>query len=265
MTSSTSRELGVYVTTCDEMSFCLQAFCYLFNKFWPYETTINVLGYEDLKFDLPNNVKFHSLGKDLGADNWSNDMIKFFSDNKEHDYFLMAPEDGFLIKEVDENLLNAALFYSKSSFNANKSFLRFGLTDCVSSRPHHVLGKLNESSDLILSAPFSDYRHSLQHSIWNRENFLKMLKPNMNPWQIELDEAARNDGFDVLAFRGKCPIHIGHSYMKGKKVPTWYKDVWEVINGNAGLNKNDIDFIESSGWLPEIQPRVRRDSSGNVI
>lgn len=265
MTNSTSKELGIYVTTCDEMSFCLKTFCYLFNKFWPYETIINVLGYEEPNFDLPKNVKFHSLGRDLGAENWSNDMIKFFSENKEHDYFMMAPEDGFIIKEVDEKLINFALNFSKLFYESRGKFLRFGLTDCVSSRAHDVIDRTLEGSPVILSGESVDYWHSLQHSIWNRESFLKMLKPNMNPWQIELDESARFDGTDVLAFQGKCPIHVGHGYMKGKKVTRWYADVWRHLNGNSGLDDSEIAFIESQNWLPEIDPKIKRDGGGVII
>lgn len=265
MINNTSKKLGIYVTTCDEMSFCLKTFCYLFNKFWPYETTINVLGYSNPDFDLPENVVFHSLGKDLGAENWSNDMINFFSTCKDYEYFMMAPEDGFLIKEVDKELLDIALFYSKRVNEISGKFLRFNLTHCVSSRPHYCLENVNNNSTVIESAYDADYRHSLQHSIWNRENLLKMLKPDMTPWQIELDESARFDGTNVLAFSGKCPIHIGHAYMKGKKVTSWFSDVWQHMNGHTGLEQSEIEFVESQNWLPEINPRVKRDGSGIII
>jgi hypothetical protein len=92
-----------------------------------------------------------------------------------------------------------------------------------------------------------------------------MLKPNMNPWQIELDESARFDGTDVLAFQGKCPIHVGHGYMKGKKVTRWYADVWRHLNGNSGLDDSEIAFIESQNWLPEIDPKIKRDGGGVII
>lgn len=263
MTSNIS-DLGIYVTTCDEMSFCLSTFCYLFNEFWPVRAEINVLGYEKPELELPENVVFHSLGKDRGAEYWTNDMIDFFSSWKKHEYFLMAPEDGFLIKPVDENLMNFALKVSKDVYSHDGTFLRFGLTHCVSSRPHRVLMNVGSSS-VIISNYGTDYRHSLQHSIWNRENLLHILKPNMTPWQVELDETARYDNLTVLAYSGVAPIHVGHGYSKGKKIKNWYSDVWNRLNGYQGLDRERIQYVESKNWLPEIDSKVKRDGGGNII
>jgi len=264
MTKSIS-DLGVYIPTCDEMLFCLKPFCYLFNQYWPVKTTINVLGYANPNFTLPDSVKFYSLGEDKGAEHWSNDMLDFFSNHFEHEYFMLAPEDGFIIKKVDKDLLELALNYSSYiQKNSQQKFLRFGLTNCVSSRPHAVVQKL-ENSNIIVSNYGTDYRHSLQHSIWNRENFVKMLKPDMTPWQIELDDDARHDGMIVAAFSGNVPIHIGHGYSKGKKIHSWHQDVWRRLNGYGGLPIEHIKFIEENSWLPEIEPKVLRDGGGNVI
>ena len=268
MTSNTSKhwanELPVYIMTADHSMFCLPAFCYLFNKFWPSEVTINVIGYSNPNFELPRNVNYISLGEDRGPEFWSDDMIDFFS-KVDHKFFYLTTEDGFILRRVNEQLLFDSISVSKQMIEANPNFLRFNLTHCVSSRHHSVIGRNVLGNELIIASPGTDYRHSLQHSIWNTSNFISMLSRNMTPWQVELDENARFSKFDILAFRGECPMQVGHGYSKGKKVKNWYQDVWRHMSGFDSLANEEIEYIEKMGWIPEINVQAERDSSGRLI
>lgn len=258
------KDLPVYIMTADQQMCCLPAFCYLFNKFWPEETTINILGYSKPNFILPKNVNYISMGIDRGAEYWSDDIINFFK-NINDDIFYLTTEDGFILNYVDKNSLFDSYNFSKKMLLENNNFLRFNLTHCVSSRSHDLVKITENNNQIIISHKGTDYRHSLQHSIWNRKNFLTILLPNMTPWQVELDEKARYSVYDIYAFRNKCPLNVGHGYSKGKKVQNWYHDVWSHISGFNNLNNEDIEFIEKNNWIPEINIKVLRDSGGKII
>lgn len=268
MTNSTykhwSIDLPVYIMTADHSMFCLSAFCYLFNKFWPAKTTINVIGYSIPKFELPKNVNYISLGKDRGPEFWSDDMLDFFS-KVDHKLFYLTTEDGFILRKVNEQLLFDSFAISNQMIESNKNFLRFNLTHCVSSRHHSTIGTNSLGNEVIIASPGTDYRHSLQHSIWNTSNFVSMLSPNLTPWQVELDENARFSNFDIFAFKGECPMQVGHGYSKGKKVVNWFQDVWRHMSGFSGLPAEEIQYIEKMGWIPETNVLFERDSSGKLI
>ena len=54
------KDFGVYVWTSDRQMVCLPAWAYLFNKFWPYEQNVKILGYKKPSFALPKNFDFVS-------------------------------------------------------------------------------------------------------------------------------------------------------------------------------------------------------------
>ena len=54
------KDLGIYVWTSNRNIRCVQAWSYLFNKFWPYKASVRVLGYDLPEFDLPDNFEFIS-------------------------------------------------------------------------------------------------------------------------------------------------------------------------------------------------------------
>lgn len=260
----TLNSLPIYIMTADEHMQCLPAFCYLFNKFWSDEMIINIIGYSKPDFKLPKNVNYISMGKDRGAEYWSDDMIAYFSSIND-ELFYLNTEDSFILKKINENLLYDSIKLSRNLILNNPNFLRFNLTHCVSTRSHSFVEKSESGGEIILASKNTYYRHSLQHSLWNRKNFLNILKPNMTPWDLELDESAQTSIYDIYAFRGTCPLNIGHVYSKGKKIPNWYHDIWSHLSGFGDLNQEDIKYIENNGWVPEIKVSVQRDSGGKRI
>lgn len=246
------QNLGVYVWTSDTNIKCLPAWAYTFNKFWPWPTQVRILGYTKPSFELPNNFEFVSLGKQRGPKYWSNDMLEYYS-SCEHDYFYSMWEDGFIIDYVDDEILSLAI--KMAFYNKDDKFFRFNLTLDTHRRPHAVL-KTFEDYDLILASQTSAYRQSTQHSIWSRDKFIYKLKNNQSPWDFEMDnKSAMNDGLDVYATKRKYAIKMGHGYKRGKKIPYWYDEnsgCREIPPGSgASLSKEDINLIESNGWMPE--------------
>ena len=243
------NNFGTYIWTSNQLMHCTPAWAYLFNKFWPWRQEVKVLGYEQPNFKLPENFEYISLGKQRGPKYWSNDMKEYFQDCN-HEVFYLTTEDGFIVDYVNADILNLAI---KIAFiNPGNKFLRFNLTADVETRQYELI-KTFENCDLIKASQSSNYRQSLQHSIWRKDSFLDKLIPNQTPWDFELDNSrARMDGLDVYATKDKYAIHCGHGYKKGKKVKNWYESINKEFTKCEGLTQSDIEFIEGRNWMKEI-------------
>ena len=70
------------------------------------------------------------------------------------------------------------------------------------------------------------------------------------------NSSAMNDGLNIFATKRKYAIIMGHGYLRGKKIPSWYEEnsAYHLIPVGKGvsLTKEDIELIESRGWMPEI-------------
>ena len=209
------KDFGVYVWTSDRQMVCLPAWAYLFNKFWPYEQNVKILGYKKPSFALPKNFDFVSLGEQRGPKYWSNDMKNYFK-TVDKELIYLTCDDGFIVDNVNKDLLDMAL---KVSFlNPNDKFLKFNLTCDVSTRAYETL-KQFENYNLIRSLQHVSYRQSLNHAIWNKDRFLSKLIDGYSPWDFELDiKNSVNDGYDIYATNGLYTIHCGHGYKRGKKI-----------------------------------------------
>lgn len=243
------KNLGVYIWTSNQLMHCVPAWAYLFNKFWPFNSKVTVIGYNSPFFDLPENFNYVSLGKQRGPKYWSNDMKEFFKDCH-HEVFYLTTEDGFIVDKANKDILNLATTIALQ--NPNDKFLRFNLTCDVQSRNHDVLTSYDKY-DLIMSHQNVMYRQSLNHSIWRKESFLNKMLPNQTPWEFETDNSrSMHDGLDVYATKGKYAIHCGHGYQKGRKVKNWYMCTHPHITGCNGLSIEDKTYIEKNNWMPEI-------------
>ena len=76
-------DLPIYVTTSNGYMKVVKVFCYLFNKFWGSQQEVNIVGFDPPDFELPNNFKFISLGKQRGPEYWREDYIHLLSLIKE--------------------------------------------------------------------------------------------------------------------------------------------------------------------------------------
>ena len=239
------KKLKVYVWTANKQMCCLPAWAYLFNKFWPIKTEVGIIGYDLPNFKLPDNFTYTSLGEQRGPEYFTEDMLKFFKE-KQDECFYLTTEDGFIVKPVKKYLIE---FIADVVFeNKNDNFLRFCLTSDVQKRPHDVIKDYGDFH-LITSNQNSDYRQSLQHSIWYGKTFTKLLETRQSPWQFEMNQSAKNNNMNVFATKGLYAIHCGHGYKQGKKIDKWYDD----CNDNSiKLESMDINFIEAQGWVPEL-------------
>lgn len=247
-------KFGVYIWTSNALMHCVPAWAYLFNKFWPHEQNVRVLGYDKPTYELPSNFEYISLGTQRGPKYWSDDMARYFSSPEcEHEAFYLTTEDGFIVGDVDAEILDLAIKLSLS--DPTGKFLKFCLTADVHRRPKKILKEF-ENYKLIKANQNSLYRHSLSHCIWKKDRFLQKLVPYQSPWDFELDNRrAINDGYDIFATEDKYALHCGHGYKRGKKIKNWYANVYYVdgfVTEPAQLSENDIKYIEDNGWMPEI-------------
>ena len=244
-----SENLSVYIMTANQTMRALQASSYLFNKFWPYEVTVNVLGYDEPDFDLPNNYNYISLGKQRGLKYWSNDMMDYFG-QCDDDLFYLTFEDAFIVHPIHKEILEFSYEFCEANFD---NLLRFNLTADLQTRRHNILHSYDEF-DLIEAQQDEIFRLALNHSIWNRNNFLKKLNRNESPHFFENPSKpnSKNDGLGVYGTKRKYALHYGEGYRRGKKVTEPYKDILSVHTGHKGLNKSDINTIEKNNWLPII-------------
>ena len=134
-------------------------------------------------------------------------------------------------------------------FYSNKdNLLKFNLTAAGNFKKHHVTAT-HENFKIINWDINVDYRMSLNHSIWNRELFLSLLRPNETPWQFETSTRANNENFFCLGTKDTYALCVGHGYKKGRKITNWYADSQKLY---SDLNKEDMDFIEQNNWVPEL-------------
>ena len=232
--------------TANKTMRALQAFSYLLNKFWPVETQINILGYDLPDFDLPENCNYISLGTQRGKNYWSDDMIDFFT-KCDDDLFYLTFEDAFIVRPVDRELLEYSYEFCQNNI---KNLLRFNLTADLQTRDNSVVETYDEF-ELIEANQGEMFRLSLNHSIWNREQFVYKLEPNQTPNFFESPNKmnSKHDGLGVYGFKGKYPLYCSESYRRGKIVPNPYLD---AIEKKKELNSDDINIIKENNWVPVI-------------
>jgi len=170
------------------------------NKYWPNQD-VTIVGYEDVLElqDLPDNADVVCVGtqEDYGK-TWTNALIPFFKEVKE-EYFVLIFDDHILmnkvpidkISELEEQFINK---------KAQKAMIGGGIKLENSNT-------FKENENLLEFSQHVDYRTSLHPAIWNKEYFLKYLRPNMTSWDFELynESRARFDGAAILNYKYDYP------------------------------------------------------------
>jgi len=222
------------VTTCNEYDHLMPGFAHQFNKHWPGEK-VDVLCYRKPP-RLPINFNIVLLGKQPYHQVWTTPLIPYFEQLKD-ELFILMMEDSWIFKDVNYTQYCVAM----TLIHANKNFGRCHLHASTGiETAEHKLG-FNEMLQC------SDYRTSLHSSIWNREYFLKYLKPDRTCWQFEVKgmKDARNDGALILV-PNEDILTYGEIYRRG-----------ELNDGDKGFHEmshqdqNDLlRNVPHAVWLP---------------
>jgi hypothetical protein len=234
--------LKILIPTCDKYIHLLEGLMYTTKKYLPIDNKFIILGYKSPNFKLEPNWSFISLGNDLGPSEWSNDLIKFFN-SFDDDYFINMIDDTLMTRPSDVEKVKLGFDYMLANPLVKKVFLHGSLT---SGNPN-LFGDLKLTPVSELNNLFydinqtSNYRSSLQSAIWSKDYFIKLLKPNMTPWDFELQHI-KNDGVRILTTVKDHPTMYSHIYRKGNQlIPSWYKSVFE----DTQLSDVDITIIKN--------------------
>lgn len=224
------EKLKVIIPTCDKYIHIVEALMYSLNKYWSSKNEFIILGYSKPNFELYDNWKFVSMGTDTGANNWSNDLLNFFN-TFEDDYFINMIDDTLMTRPADIYKIEKVFNYMLRNKDVKKCFLQGSLSiggkDLLGEIDYYPIEELdNTFCDVSQTA---NYRTSIQSAIWSTEYFLQVLKPNLTPWDFELQHL-KNDGVRILTTRSNHPIMFSHlcSKLSTELMPNWTKSMYEA-------------------------------------
>lgn len=251
------NKINIYIIVSDKYQWLLKPFCYLFNKFWDSNQKVTFLGYKKLDFSLPSNFEFISLGEDLGPKKWSNNLINFFSQIKDT-HFILGLDDLMITGPVKKEILNILLKEC-----SNPKVGRINLMRDTVNRPHSLYKKINDDFSIIEAHKNSSYRLSLMWSVWNKDYFLKYLKPNMSAWEFEGNqgEKGQNDGYHILGTKSKqgppdnSPLDTSNVIWRGNSSRLNFHRSnyphlkWDIEKG-AGLDPKIVKEMKTKDIIP---------------
>jgi len=245
--------MKILVATSDNYSFLLPPFCELFNRNWPGQEII-FLGFDASKIDkLPPNCSFVSLGKqqDFGK-YWTTPLIPYI-ESLEDNHFIFTVEDVMLVGPVDISKYKLLENEIKEN-NAQKALLDSHLN--MSAEPYKKgLLKLHQKAN---------YRTTLHPSIWEKNYFLKFLKPDFTAWDFETRnmEESKRDNATIISLDQKEFLYKScNVYKKGIPFPRWDEKLkW---GSTSGISKEDILFVYKH--LPQSVQDANYDKLANLL
>lgn len=219
--------MKIIVSTSDKHIQFLEGFVYMFNKYWPYNAEVTVVGYSPPSFDLPDNFEFVSVGKqsEYGKE-WTTALIPYFKQLPD-EYFILMVED-FYILGVDESLLHKAEKHMIEGIEKIHLIHFNGRSETYEKDINFDIYKQNAT-----------YRLSLQPAFIRRDHLLKYLVPGKDIREYETTfEAPMNDGAQILVPKRDI-VPIANVVTVGR---LWHPQI-------AKIKKEDLDAIKQLGIL----------------
>ena len=138
----------------------MEAFQYLFNKFWSDTQRVTILGYEEPKFKLYKNFDFISLGEQTGIQDWCSDLRNFL-DTIDDEYFIHAVEDQFIIRPVNQEMVMHLYDLMRGDVG------RIALETAARTKPHKVLHTEGETQVIELDQEATQPREIIIQVVGN--------------------------------------------------------------------------------------------------
>ena len=200
----------ILIATSNDFLPLLKPFAFLFNEFWSPRQKVTFLGYESPTFSLPKNFDFVSLGYQRGVKHWANDILPYI-EKLNYDYFSYTAEDMFLAREVNFEALDLLLQKCRTLDTPPG---RAALGDSVSMQNNIPCP---QEQNFILQTSDSQYRLSLQWSLWRKDYFLKYLHPDYSQWDFEVKnmEIAKSDGENIVGLKENYPLGFCNASVTG--------------------------------------------------
>ena len=249
----------VVVSTCDKYAPYLKPFIHQFNKHWGNDQQVLVAGFSPLDWDMPNNFKFHGIGRmvDYPIDKWSDSIIQLLHYIRDEVIVFML-EDYWLTKPTDTAGVQLLVDYART----HPEVIRIDLTpdrfDTMREHPEYKgiydykMGKLGHL-DLVRSPNGAPYSLAMITSVWRKDNMLKILKPGWTPWQVET-EGTRNvydNGKDMVVIgteNNPVPHCVGIRRLIEGDPRLWLEMGFFTPEDRAELQA--LAYVGETGYLP---------------
>ena len=216
----------IYISTCDRYDHLVPGCCALLNKHWPGQQ-IEVLGFRPIA-KLPANVAMRIMANGETKP-WSTHLGDFLRAQNEN-HFVFMFDDYFMRAQVDQQRIDRMYEYIKAGTD------KCDLTGNTMYFEHY---DWPSNPDIVVAAQTAQYRASTQMAIWNKSYFLKLLKPNWNPWEFELQAETGKDGATILGPRTPICQYANIMY-KGAFAPY----MWDT------LSMEDRELLKTVGYTP---------------
>tara|TARA_R110002020_G_scaffold78488_6_gene197364 strand:- start:10284 stop:12017 length:1734 start_codon:yes stop_codon:yes gene_type:complete len=189
----------IIMPICDDTLYTLKMSSFLYDKFWPETTEIDVVGYQRPDFDISNKINFVSIAeKQEGGPNGWSAYLKKHLETLEDELVILTLDDYYPTKSPDVELLEKIINLTKK----DKTIGRFDLTwDTFLFGQYAQLSRTSPLA-LLEKRPHMQYRISTQPALWNREYLIKILEKTTSPWSFEIEGSRLSGEFPerVLAF-----------------------------------------------------------------
>jgi hypothetical protein len=226
--------IRVILPVADKYQWALRPFYYLFNTYWSKLQPVLTVGFQTPQFPLPDNFKFYSLGPhDPGPQYWSDELIETLNHIQDEHIVIML-EDYWLCRTADFRGIDTLHEYCR----LHPEIIRMDLTT-----DRLYAGGMQDTDkygcyDLVETKEGTPYQMSLQAAIWSRRHLLSVLKPGLNPWEVELQTEIR-EPLRVLGTR-QNPIRYANVFNSGK--PDQLLNLEEIP-------EEHLNFMRGEGWI----------------
>lgn len=225
------EELSILICSCDEYIDIWPAFFFFLKKHWPNCSWPIFLMTNHEKWSYPNLSVIN-----VGDGAWGTRFLCALNELKTR-YALILMEDYLLLKPPDESFINAAMNYMREE---RVSYLRlFPLPG-----PDRIINRLQDI-DIGEIEPGSDYRVSLQASLWDVDYIKKLVRPEDSPWDFELAGTKRSnrmeDKLHSVSSETRYPISY---YCTAVDKGRWKKEAVKLCRKNGikpDLSKRKIE------------------------
>jgi hypothetical protein len=203
-----------------------------------------IAGFRPPSFEIPNNFRFHSLGRaNAPQSKWSDGLITFLSEMPD-EFSVIMLEDYWISRPVDIGFVEIA----NSFMQENRNVIRFDLTGDVAyctgdARYAPYFGFINHY-DIVEKPPNLSYRMSFQAGLWNNKQLLSLLVKGKTPWEVEIQTVIPDE--TLILGTKQWPLLYVNAIYKGEL------DIDEINK----LNPTDYRLVESA--FPKDMPRRKK-------
>lgn len=237
------NKTAVLISSCDSYQDLWEPFFKLFFKYWPDCPYPVYLSTNHGNFDDPR-VKIIAVGDDT---DWSSGF-RSVMERIPHPYVIVIMEDFLFMKPVDTDKIKRLITYMDEK--------KAGYLRLVPSSGQDLPCPDNEEVGAISKG--SDYRLSLQTSIWDKNTLLNLLRDGESAWELEINGTKRTNELYVpfLCVKNDPPIqYFCTAVTKGK----WVKGAVDLCR-KEGIEVNLIRPIQTPFDLI-----IRSETVSNLI